>query len=173
MFWPIVHAGRDFPFDLPSDGPFCDLQVILGLKIDPEVGRSTKIACKPHRRISSHGAPPSDNVVDARARHFKRARKFIHAYTQRSKEFIPQDFPGMDGREPSSRRNVGKIHELSFNCVARNAHVQLFSDSRQFQRPMHAHRAMKNKCATGRSREYYTDPRGRRGAVPADYLVES
>src|SRR5437879_3539949 len=79
-------ARRDLSFDAAANCSIRDIEVVAGLKIDPELRRSGEIPGQAKCRVRRNPAAAKHDVIDARARHPDRLRERVNADLHRFQE---------------------------------------------------------------------------------------
>ena len=85
----------DIAFDLAHMLRLFLAELIGGLEIDPELGRSAKKDGEPQGCVCRDATTALQNVRDAAYRHVETESKTIHAHAVRHQEFLIQNFAGM------------------------------------------------------------------------------
>ena len=86
--------------------PFGDKQIIVGLKIDPELRGRAEIAREPQRRVRGNVTLLADNLLHAIARNQERLSKSAGRQAIFRQEFLPEYLPRMNRSRPFVPRCV-------------------------------------------------------------------
>jgi hypothetical protein len=84
-----------------SETILLNLEVVVGLKVQPELRRVTKILCQAERGVSRQGPLPEHDLVDTTARNTDVFGQTVLAEPKRLQELLKENFARMD------RRNLG------------------------------------------------------------------
>jgi hypothetical protein len=80
--------------------PFGDKQIIVGLKIDPELRGRAEIARKPQGCVRGNVTLLPDNLLHAIARNEERLGKSARCQAIFGQKILPENFPGMNRSRP-------------------------------------------------------------------------
>jgi hypothetical protein len=102
----VPEAGRscsggvalDAPEHFVADGALGKTKVVVGLKAEPELGRHPEVPAQTQRGIGGDTALAVDDRADPTGRHGDVTGEAIHADSERSHEFLQQDFARMNQR---------------------------------------------------------------------------
>ena len=91
--------STDLSIDVRADGAFCDPQVEIGLKSEPELGRDAEVLAQSQRSIAGDGTLSVYDGADAAGRDGNIPGEAINAYTHWFHELLEKDLSGMNGFE--------------------------------------------------------------------------
>ena len=99
----------------------CDLQIIMGLKVQPELGCGSEAACQAKGNIGGYRALFANNLIHSRGRHTQKHSELMRIQFQRDDELFPQNLAWVNwfqllGHESPSVSVI--IHDFNFVGVA-------------------------------------------------------
>src|SRR5437762_3933151 len=128
----LLSSGRprpDLTLDPPAKLSVRRLQIVSGLKVDPEIRRGAEITREAECRVGGDAAAAEHNVVDPRPRHLDGLRQRIDADLHRLQEIVAQDFARMNERQSLAGGGPGEVDPARIQIVALDAHRLLLCDS--------------------------------------------
>jgi len=99
--WQIgSRQWRDCTLQPLADLPARNFQVVLRLKVLPQLCRRAEISRQAQRHLGSDCSPPADDLIDCRSRHAKILRDPLGAQFQRLHEVMQQNIARMYWPKP-------------------------------------------------------------------------
>ena len=117
-------AWRDLPLDLATHRAFGDVEIVKGLKIDPELRRRPEVTPQTKGDVGrhSHGARVRCRSTAGAKTLIFRASRYTHAEVHRRQELIAQDLTGMHRRQPTPRSHIREIDLPPVHIFAFDGH---------------------------------------------------
>jgi hypothetical protein len=79
----------------PAETTHCELNVIVGLQVEPKLRRCAERLAEPKRGIGGDASLLAGNPLDPSARQTANFGKSARRHFERNKEFLPQNLTGM------------------------------------------------------------------------------
>jgi hypothetical protein len=115
-------AGRNLALDLLAQATPGNVEVVVGLQVDPKLWRRAEIASQAQSRVGCNGAPAENDIIDSRAGYLDCVGKLIDADAHGGQELIAQNLTRMHRRQAPTRMDIGEIDPPAVDLLALDGH---------------------------------------------------